>query len=641
MSEMIREMRPDEFEQVFAIMERSFPLEEYRTYEEQKQLLRDPRYHIYTVHAAVDQKTENDKDENPDTHKAIQAFLAVWQLETFTFVEHFASDPALRGRGIGKVVLQEAARLFSGRICLEVELPETDLAKRRIAFYERNGFYLNLYSYVQPPLRKGKKELPLMLMTYGSGVSKEKFEIIRDTLYRDVYGQDEVYLTVHKAKDAAVRSFLTDILRQDETLYAKFQLFDGHDSGILDMERYRGRVDAIIRKYAGPKQFISYQEVFSFLQEMEEILEQDVRMMLENGHFTEAFLLTCHLFVSVSAVEMDDSDGTRGMLAEQCVGIWHELERNADSQLQQQMYTWFTGQLESAQSGDLEEYVEQMFWEAFLGKDFLQRKLAFTKRKAQEQKADSDSWSARYYAQKWILYYIGLLEESGCSFAEIASYCKENWEYAEVRKYYAEQCILQKDYDTAEKVLAESLKMETGMSGLVRWFGTRLKEVYRMSGRQEAYKQQLLTMFTKESPGNPDDFRELKSLYSAQEWPQVREEIFRSLPKQARVERLYYEEKLYDRLLTFVLAQKGLFSLVQYEHVLKEEYPQQLLSKYTQELTDMAKRAADRRHYQEWAMHLKRMTQIAGGPQEVQKIVADWRIRYKNRPAMMEELKQF
>ena len=50
--------------------------------------------------------------------------------------------------------LQELMTQQSKRICLEVELPETELAIRRIRFYERNGLYLNSYDYIITECRK-------------------------------------------------------------------------------------------------------------------------------------------------------------------------------------------------------------------------------------------------------------------------------------------------------------------------------------------------------------------------------------------------------------------------------------------------------------------------------------------------------
>lgn len=170
---MLEIMKKQEFDQVFSIMERSFPTNEYRNYREQKQLLERPEYCIYVLH---DRK-------NTD----IRAFLAVWRLSDVTFYEHFASAPEVRGQGLGAAVLREAEQLCPGQICLEVEPPETEMAKRRIAFYERNGFSINDYPYFQPPISEGKQEIPLKIMTSGGRIGEERFEEIKNRLYREVY----------------------------------------------------------------------------------------------------------------------------------------------------------------------------------------------------------------------------------------------------------------------------------------------------------------------------------------------------------------------------------------------------------------------------------------------------------------------
>ena len=98
-------------------------------------------------------------------------FLAVWEFESFTYIEHFAVDPVLRNSGTGSAMLQELVRKYQKQICLEVELPEDELTRRRIGFYERNGFVFNEYPYIQPPISKGKSPVPLRIMTYGSAIT--------------------------------------------------------------------------------------------------------------------------------------------------------------------------------------------------------------------------------------------------------------------------------------------------------------------------------------------------------------------------------------------------------------------------------------------------------------------------------------
>ena len=53
---------------------------------------------------------------------------------------------------------------------------------------------------------------------------------------------------------------------------------------------------------------------------------------------------------------------------------------------------------------------------------------------------------------------------------------------------------------------------------------------------------------------------------------------------------------------------------------------------------DLATEAAKRSTYAYWANELCHMLTIKGGSEVVKYILADWRKRYKNRPAMMQEL---
>lgn len=161
----------EDFDNVFSLMETSFPKDEYRPYEEQKALLENPAYSLYG------QKSGGQ----------LQGFMALWKFDGFTFIEHFAVNPAFRNGGIGSGMLQELVNAETGRVCLEVELPDNDLASRRIGFYRRNRFFLNDYPYMQPSISKGRTPVPLRIMTWKEPVSEEDFETIRTVLYREVY----------------------------------------------------------------------------------------------------------------------------------------------------------------------------------------------------------------------------------------------------------------------------------------------------------------------------------------------------------------------------------------------------------------------------------------------------------------------
>lgn len=169
---MIEKLKLQDFDKIYELMKMSFPSDEYRIYHEQKALLNNPSYSIYVLFSES---------------KDIEAFIAVWKFDKFAFIEHFAVNPKYRNRGIGSNILNEIVEMIGKTVCLEVELPETEMAIRRISFYKRNNFFLNEYSYMQPPISEGKKAIPLLIMTLGSKVDEDTFEHIKDTLYTKVY----------------------------------------------------------------------------------------------------------------------------------------------------------------------------------------------------------------------------------------------------------------------------------------------------------------------------------------------------------------------------------------------------------------------------------------------------------------------
>lgn len=172
---MLNKTSITDFDGVYDIMQSSFPSDEYRPRDEQLKLFKNPNYSVYSVY-------------NDDS---IVAFAAIWTFSEFTYIEHLAVDPNCRNGGMGSKILREITKNSPKRICLEVEPPQNDIARRRIDFYKRNGFFLNSYPYIQPPISMGKQALPLLIMTTLSPIDRPLFEEIKTTLYSEVYKYTE------------------------------------------------------------------------------------------------------------------------------------------------------------------------------------------------------------------------------------------------------------------------------------------------------------------------------------------------------------------------------------------------------------------------------------------------------------------
>lgn len=114
-------------------------------------------------------------------------FITSWEFSEFIYVENFAIDEKKRGGGIGSRTMKFVLATLNVPIVLEVEEVVDDLTARRVSFYETLGFRLHHFKYEQPPYREGDSWTPMKLMTHGDFDMENKFEWVKEQLYRKVY----------------------------------------------------------------------------------------------------------------------------------------------------------------------------------------------------------------------------------------------------------------------------------------------------------------------------------------------------------------------------------------------------------------------------------------------------------------------
>ena len=160
----------DAIDKIWDIYIHSFPADERRDLESQKQILQNPHYRLQPVRH----------------HGFIVGFAALWDLDQFVFLEHLAIEEGMRGHGLGTNTVKRLTSTYP-RIVLEVEEPHTRIARSRVGFYRKLGFHLNPYDYLQPPYSPDKHSVPLLLMTFPDPIDDVQFDEIQDALQSIVY----------------------------------------------------------------------------------------------------------------------------------------------------------------------------------------------------------------------------------------------------------------------------------------------------------------------------------------------------------------------------------------------------------------------------------------------------------------------
>ncbi len=168
----IQDVKGQVFAEIYAIYLQSFPVCERRSLASIEKIINSSsRFEISAIYK-----------EN-----MLVGFINYWKFDMFIYIEHFAIKAEFRNNNIGSVCLQTFLKRNNLPIILEVEIENSDIAKRRIRFYERLGFVLHLNEYQQPPYDGISQKIPMHIMSNNFDFVDERFYLIKNKLYNEVY----------------------------------------------------------------------------------------------------------------------------------------------------------------------------------------------------------------------------------------------------------------------------------------------------------------------------------------------------------------------------------------------------------------------------------------------------------------------
>ncbi|MDO5615172.1 MAG: GNAT family N-acetyltransferase [Cruoricaptor ignavus] len=156
---------------IYNIYAQTFPEEERRSKEQFLALAKKADAYIFSI---------NDEDLRA-------GYCVIWELNNAHFLEHFEVFEEFRNRNLGSQILEIFNEKYP-KLILESEPANlSEIATRRISFYERNGFSIIDENYTQPSYGEGKPSINLWLM--ANYTPENKTALIKD-LYAVVYDQN-------------------------------------------------------------------------------------------------------------------------------------------------------------------------------------------------------------------------------------------------------------------------------------------------------------------------------------------------------------------------------------------------------------------------------------------------------------------
>ena len=153
---------------IFSRYEKTFPEDERRSKEQFLDLAENPDVFVFLI-----------KNEDETI-----GYCVIWELNDFYFLEHFEVFEEFRNQKFGEKILESLQEKFE-KIVLETEpYSLSEIAARRLQFYQRNGFEIVEKNYLQPSYGEGKSSLHLFLM---ANFEPENVETLIQEIHKIVY----------------------------------------------------------------------------------------------------------------------------------------------------------------------------------------------------------------------------------------------------------------------------------------------------------------------------------------------------------------------------------------------------------------------------------------------------------------------
>ena len=395
--------------------------------------------------------------------------------------------------------------------------------------------------------------------------------------------------------------FLLKLLSEDSKLSNRFRF---EFSKSIDRNYYRGKLTGIL-----------LQEDFDY--DLSRFIEKDMELLFD---LKEYDLLINLLESSTEAVldEMSFDDYYFGCNFYTFESI---LKKLLKTPVRSKLFDMISWQLYFYRDVYGRESLIDFYNSSFTAKEELEEKLDII---------DEILAKSNVYETEMVLMRVNTMKLLSKSLEEINEFRDKYSTLKEIKQQYIDEAVEDGNYSRAIKLVKRELGKDLPPL-LKEDYAGQLKELYLKVDDEDNYKKQLEEILYDGYP-QIEDYIEYKKL--SDNWAEEREDFFKKITDYRFLNECYNEEKLYGRL---VLNLKDEYDLHKYKNVLND-YSDELLDAYLKIVNQKVLKSGNRKHYRNIAKLLKEMKTVEGGKDMVDDLIKDWKIRYRRRTAMLEEL---
>ena len=444
--------------------------------------------------------------------------------------------------------------------------------------------------------------------------------------------------SLNKIKRSELDDFLIDLLIQDKNVYDEFRLRFNKSFPSLTIKDYKRKIYDAITSSAGRDGFIDYQEAWEYTHNMYKIIKE-ADILVDNLEYDLAFKVVRTILDTIPDTDIDDSDGSTTDVADSCIEIIEKILGvilTGKSSLSKKILDYILNETRTEHLSNyaielyplLDLYVKRSIYLDEIEKGLLES--------LEKGKTKKYFWNAKHYVDILINIYTKNSQKDKI-INLLKTYSTDKSVCLKLVDIYLNEDNAKDAIDLLNTRLSEDNNRE---------YANKLKYIYLKENMLEEYKDILYKLLFELDKYNIDIYKEIKALYSKKDWLKERENIITRIIKEDKTNwyldkllNIYIEEELYDDMYN-LLKDKDMSTIMRYEEYLLPKYNKELINIYVKCCKSFASKAFNRTMYSELARDMLHIKKMQNSENEYTKLLEEMREKYRNKPAMQDELSQ-
>ena len=440
---------------------------------------------------------------------------------------------------------------------------------------------------------------------------------------------------VKEASEEDVRSFLIQVLDDNPDIVESFKQYTQNEFSLTTMI---DDLEGVVDSYSDGYHYIDYEFSHDFCDNYEDAVDKWLDLLKNKKQYSLAFQFLLKAYDIFDKLDIDDNEGETFDVSFYIIDAWSNIIMCMEKSERIDAFNLLKQFLNNIRYSYDRIDILQVFFNHLKGEDLLKLQIDFVKEQLDYIESHNDILDKEYVLDGFAKMYLELLKKNNASKKEINAIYKKYWECGSIRMDCIYTCINNEEYDEALDYIDKCIDLDYENQALMKRNIELKKDIYMEQGNIKAYKEELKNLILFFDDINIEDYIELRSCYLDKEWIKERDSIIEQLTPGRFLCEILETEQLYEQLLDAILRSDDKYLLHQYTDLLSEKYPEQLLQVYRESVEKQAESTGSRKHYYQIVEELRYMKSITGGDKVVNEIIKRWKIQYKNRSAMMDEL---